>query len=651
MDETYNGELNRMVGPSSADEMKLKGKIVGTLGNHFFVPSFQRGYRWGRKQVKQLLNDIARSGDAVYYLQPIVVAPNANGCHDLIDGQQRLTTLCLIYKMLSYKKKAFQDFISQGLPMDNPLKDKNVSAPYTIEYETRHMETASFLSKIGREKLSDLFEESRKAPDTLYMWHACDEIDRWFGNDFGKMQFIADALNDRVKIIWYELEQSVDCWEKFADLNVGKIPLTNSELIKALFLREDNRNAVNEHDKAVIVDQWDSVERELCNKQFWNFLTTRSMDDYDTKIDLLFDIVARKRRDEPDEFYTFLEFERRYDENPDGFGKKAWNEIYLQYLRLRDWFEDPTNELYHKIGYLVTVDSKDEVLGELFAFATTKTRKELMTEINRRIRESIALPKSESEDGVTERIGIKQLSYGRHDTLIKNILTLFNVMTMQNMADKTQRYSFYHHNNIGGGWSLEHIHAQKSDLLNTEEQWTMWVELHLSSLGRFRDMRIVAGADESEIREIDRLTSDMTAYLSASKRERTQVAFTRISTRFAEIAVSNDKRTGAEYKDEMANMALLGKHINSMLSNSVFDVKRGLILNAMTKEFIPVGTQRVFLKAYTPQEENQLFFWGKNDRDAYIDVIEATLKDYLPEGYISEAALRKNIQPEATESN
>lgn len=639
------------------DPNKLKGRIVGSIDNDFFVPSFQRGYRWKRKQVKQLLDDIWRSGNNVYYLQPIVVAPNEKGTLDLIDGQQRLTTVNLIYQILSYKKKEYQDYITQGVPMDNPLEGKDVTAPYNIEYETRQSKTSSFVEKVGREKLQNLFEESRRTPDTLYMWHACDEIYKWFGKDTGKMQMLADALNGRVKVIWYELEQNVDCWEKFADLNVGKIPLTNSELIKALFLREDNKNAITEPDKATIVDQWDSIERELNDKEFWNFLTNRKMESYDTKIDLLFDIVAGKKRDESDSFYTFLFFEKMYEANPDNFGKKKWNEIYLQYLRLRDWYEDKhnKNELYHKIGYLVTIDNKDEVLDQLFAFAKS-THKEFKAEIDRRIRESIELPTIQGDEDATERFGIKHLAYGQNNALIEKILTLFNVLTVQGMADKTQRYSFYHHKNVGGGWSLEHIHAQKSDLLNTEEQWSKWIELHRRSLKRFKDMRVAAGADKTVISAIDELDAEMASFLDAPKKDRTQIAFTRISSKFAEVVVSDDRRTSAEYKDEMANMALLSKHVNSMLSNSVFDVKRGLILDAISSEFIPVCTQRVFLKAYTPQDENQLFFWGKNDRDAYIDVMEATLKPYLPEGYVTEAELRKKnvdekieVEPSQTE--
>lgn len=576
---------------------KLRGKIVGSIDDHFFVPSYQRGYRWERKQVRQLLDDISKSADGVYYLQPVVVAPNDRGGFDLIDGQQRLTTISLIYRLLLFRKHSFDQAISLGINIANPLDGRNVEVPYTIEYETRNADTSAFLNRIAQTKLEDLFEESRITPDTLYMWHVCDEINNWFGNDTRRLQDIADALNERVKIIWYELEESVDCWEKFADLNVGKIPLTNSELIKALFMREDNKNNISEHDKSVIVDQWDSIERELNNKQFWNFLTKRPMSEYDTKIDLLFDIVAGKSKDERDDFFTFLHFESRYEQAPNEFGKKAWNEIYLQYLRLRDWYEDPTNELYHKIGYLVNVDDKEEVLGALFEYSRQKTHSELKAEINRRIKDTIVLPTS--NEG---RIGIRHLSYGKHNTLITNILTLFNVLTMQNMADKTQRYSFYHHNNVGGGWSLEHIHAQKSDTLNTEEQWSKWVELHRKSLSRYRNMKVASEAAQEVIQAIDNLDAEMAEFLKAPRKDRTQIAFARISNRFAAVAVSDDQRTGIEYKDEMANMTLLSKHINSLLNNSVFDVKRGLILEVMSQEFIPVCTQRVFLKAYTPQD-------------------------------------------------
>ena len=76
---------------------------------HFVIPSFQRGYRWEEKQVIDLLEDIKQfaNDDNVksdsYFLQPVVVkACNYNGIdvYEVLDGQQRLTTLLLVLKEL-----------------------------------------------------------------------------------------------------------------------------------------------------------------------------------------------------------------------------------------------------------------------------------------------------------------------------------------------------------------------------------------------------------------------------------------------------------------------------------------------------------------------------------------------------------------------
>ena len=83
----------------------MKGE-AGTpyVEGEFLVASYQRGYRWGREEVRQLLDDIRanakaaeakRTTPADYYLQPIVVLRRDDGSWELVDGQQRLTTLFL----------------------------------------------------------------------------------------------------------------------------------------------------------------------------------------------------------------------------------------------------------------------------------------------------------------------------------------------------------------------------------------------------------------------------------------------------------------------------------------------------------------------------------------------------------------------------
>jgi len=83
-------------------------KVGGKNGirGQFFVPAYQRGYRWGRHEVDALLSDIyadgSRSPTDNYCLQPIVVKQRTvEGEYELIDGQQRLTTLYLIYRYLN----------------------------------------------------------------------------------------------------------------------------------------------------------------------------------------------------------------------------------------------------------------------------------------------------------------------------------------------------------------------------------------------------------------------------------------------------------------------------------------------------------------------------------------------------------------------
>ena len=55
--------------------MEFKTRNVLTIKGNFFVPDYQRGYRWGENEVKQLLEDIYENGEKSYYLQPIVVKP------------------------------------------------------------------------------------------------------------------------------------------------------------------------------------------------------------------------------------------------------------------------------------------------------------------------------------------------------------------------------------------------------------------------------------------------------------------------------------------------------------------------------------------------------------------------------------------------
>ena len=90
-------------------------------GKKFFIPAYQRGYRWTEQQVLDLLNDVNEfktGGDNAWYcLQPLVVRlmnpedkrlvleNDKSEWYEVIDGQQRLTTTFLI--IMEKRKRSF----------------------------------------------------------------------------------------------------------------------------------------------------------------------------------------------------------------------------------------------------------------------------------------------------------------------------------------------------------------------------------------------------------------------------------------------------------------------------------------------------------------------------------------------------------------
>lgn len=638
--------MNQPINPPKDLQILSVGQL-GQLGQLnklvFHIPSYQRGYRWERRQVRQLLEDIMESPvNTPYYLQPIVVAPiDDKGNCNLIDGQQRMTTLYLIYHALQQVNNTNIALTEEAADNMKPLfihllldSSLNIVPGYRMVYDTR-TGSEQYLQDIHLDE-----SEKRKGenPDFLYLWHAYQQIHKMLSEDNNMLHKIAEKLQRDVKVIWYELPSNNNEWKKFADLNVGKIPLTNSELIKALFMRGDSSNECSENDKDIIANQWDEIERQLADSRFWAFLTNKKMEDYPTRIDLLFEIVSGITKGD-DPYSTFFYFNDNFENKkkkvqPNGKsewdGKAEWDKIHSQFQLLHDWYKK--RELYHRVGFLVTFPPKDmpKVLHSLVKQRKDNNQghKDFANELTEKIKSVITLP-----NGVTS---IRDLYYGQHYGEILRLLTLFNILTLDNMGDPEARYSFDRHKNVGGGWSLEHIHAQNSEELNRKEQWDLWITLHIDSLERFRLMRKANDAPTVELENIQVLKNEMEIFLKADAKQKSQDWFNRLSRRFYETATSaKEKCLGAEYKDEMANMALLGKWDNSALNNSVFDVKRVKVTDLTQKSFVPLCTQRVFMKVYGEQTNSQPYFWGDKDREAYIDVMEETLRPYLPDGYVT----------------
>ena len=565
------------------NDIRLETKLVGAVDGKFYIPSYQRGYRWEKDQVYRLLDDIYTNGAKSYCLQPVVVRKQ-NDRYELIDGQQRLTTL---YILLNFIQKKYKPRIKLN---------------YSLNYETR-TDSEAFLDSID-ESLA------KSNIDFFHIYNAYRTIDGWFNcqkDDVIAADKIYEYLVERVKIIWYEVDASEDAIALFTRLNIGKIPLTSAELVKAMFLCRDNNSEMDREKQEEISLQWDNIEKELHNNSLWYFLTNHSNAKYQTRIDLILDIISGKSADSKEKYYTFFYFDAL---NQKKNLNKIWKEIQHTFLILKDWYED--HELYHKIGYLIASNTKS--LQDIFSLSKREldgrgiTKKQFKSELDTYIKKSIAIQTNYSE-----------LSYEKPAdyTRISKLLLLFNVESVRQNGEQTHWFpfeKFKYKKTSKVTWSLEHIHAQQSEGMQKQEDWKEWLKLHIPSiisLGNGNNALVDEMINACDMERLDRQEFE----------DIQQKVIQKLSA-----------QGNTEYMHSIANLALLNMSDNAALNNSTFDVKRNAIIEMDKKgQFIPFCTKMVFLKYYTPSAGNQLHFWGQADRISYIKAINSTLNNYLAE--------------------
>lgn len=612
----------------------LEVKSIGVIveGHYkFTIPSYQRGYRWGEREVEELLNDVFCHANEQkffevknkkfksYYLQPIVVKKTEKQEYEVIDGQQRLTTIYLLYK---YFNKA-DDLC-------------NLPPKYTISYDARE-QSGEFLSNYP--DCDDL--EKDQNIDFYHMDVVYNKIKKWFEEDHQSIeeQLLRERMNDyfdkHVEVIWYQVGQSEDSIQLFTRLNRGRIPLTDAELVKALLLQENpgDQSKSEGETREVISMRWEEMEAELHKDAFWLFLTNK--DDfryctpkYRTRIELVLELAAEAfnetKIDSRDELRVFRIFEKEYHEQ--GGRQEIWREIKTAFLRLKGWYED--QDLYHKIGFLIASESlisceKDySIFGIYKSFLEMEIYKDNNFVEDKDSAATTNIKDGESDksfsgwlnEGIAECVGacfagkdsILDFSYDREKDKgkMQALLLLFNVETMRTNGKRDQRFPFHIYKDVGSQnpWSLEHIHAQNSEELKDEDAQKKWLEEHKAFINNDYNK------SENEKNNLQNLCDNyIKEYKESGKKPVIQ---------------------------DISNMALMIMKDNDEIDNKTFDEKRDYIARLEERgSFIPICTKKVFSKAYTKSAEHPVhfLFWGPEDRWAYVKAIEDTLDKYQPQ--------------------
>ena len=617
---------------SNQQENKIKVTAVSELfGMNFFIPGYQRGYRWTEQQVNDLLNDINEfepENDSWYCLQPLVTkktildinqfktdiqdktelqditdALNKQIRYEVIDGQQRLTTIYLILACLGVTDK------------------------YTIEYETRKG-SKGFLENIS-EKAED---EAKGNIDFFYMHKAYETINNFF-EEKKNQEDLKDKLLNNVKFIWYEIDEGENPVTVFTRLNMGKIPLTNAELIKALFLNRSNFGAGEGKNETLrlrqqeMASEWDTVEYTLQNDEFWLFLNQPG-DNRPTRIDFIFDLICKQdalkvetKDIGTDEYRTFRYFYKYFQtENADIVF--CWKTVKKYFQIFQEWYNDL--ELYHYVGYLIeqgeTVDSLVKEWG------SKKTREEFITGIKGKIKESLKNCLDLNKEYETQ---------GNPKTQCRPLLLLHNIQTVINQNKQMENskyglatfYKFPFHLYKLERWDVEHINSNTTNPETDEETQKEWlVNFYLSADGKLQD----------KIKE----------FFRSENEEEKKSLFEDIKKEFP----SEQEEWSSDEKNKIWNYTLLDSSTNRSYGNAIFSSKRRIIIGkdkgkqipipklrdgqlVMSEEkdapsaFVPPVTKHIFLKYYssTVGDHN---YWTKKDAESYKKNILDALKEF-----------------------
>lgn len=616
------------------NDITLKS-VRNLLGMNFFIPSYQRGYRWTEQQVKDLLNDIKEFIDNgtnnIYCIQPLVVKEREqdilskikkansidevkqflSGSWEVIDGQQRLTTIKIILTVLQEKS-------------------------YELEYETR-TESKDFLNDISRKNNA----EAESNIDFYHMHKAYVTISNWFnGKDESFKTMFLETLKSKVQFIWYETKE-VRPIEVFTRLNIGKIALTDSELIKALFLNASNFKNQDQDSirlqQIEIANEWDEFEYTLQNDEFWLFIQNELKYSKPTRIDYIFDLIRRqdalelkellteytkisntnldekelknivneKYREEIgiDEHtifrYFYLYFNLNKDKIDSEWLRQTWLIIKRYFQIFKEWFNDL--ELYHYVGFLVERGEKIESLikkynGEKEAFVNY-----IKTRIKDKLKDCNNLQ--------------QEYEKGKPKTACYPLLLLYNLQTVIAQNKKLEEnkygmsifYKFPFHLMKKENWDMEHIDSDTTNPLTKFSDQKEWLNDCLNEITdqniKSEIIQFVEAKDQPE--NFDKLAFKIDQYINKG----------------CERLQEPKKEGDVNQKNLIWNYCLLDSSTNRSYGNAIFPAKRRRIIQKDKGEngvsFIPPCTKNVFLKYYN-QQTNVLRCWERQDAKAYL---------------------------------
>lgn len=244
--------------------------IRDVFSKSYIIPEFQRPYSWDKERCDNLWQDIIdffgenKDKKDRYFLGSIVVTPvsgTSTEALEVIDGQQRLTSLLLLMKALRSHAETFTA-LEECLYIKNPETGKlmeklRVSSHVVINDDKDHLERIILKNETNERN----FPPKCKIRENYLFFFK--QIDEWLKSRGGELKNLILTLLDRVVLLPIKCDSQDDALTLFDTINNRGMALSDIDIFKARLYR----NTPKCNQKAFI-DEWDAFEIEELDRLF-----------------------------------------------------------------------------------------------------------------------------------------------------------------------------------------------------------------------------------------------------------------------------------------------------------------------------------------------------------------------------------------------
>ncbi len=237
-------------------------KVKQLLGGHgeercqYTIPMYQRNYAWGEGEIQQLIQDVLdmlekhqnQETKKTYYIGTLVVYERSKNHFEVIDGQQRFTTLTLLTLCL---QRAKEKHFAKDIGISSWFSQPNLA------FESRELSSTTLAGLQQGEPLDELRNEACN-PDLLHGYELMEKHLLALGD---QLKAFCEYLFNHVVIVRVSVPQDTDLNHYFEAMNIRGEQLEKHEVLKARMMAA--LHAGNDADKAislkVLTQVWDAT--------------------------------------------------------------------------------------------------------------------------------------------------------------------------------------------------------------------------------------------------------------------------------------------------------------------------------------------------------------------------------------------------------